>query len=126
MRKIELIYPEWCYKLVGILFDVHSKVGGGHREIFIQKAIEESLKANKISYKRELICPLVYRGKSIGKNVLDFLIDDKIVLEIKKGERFNKSDIEQVFEYLKTSNLKLGILATFTRQKVRFRRIVNL
>jgi len=56
----------------------------------------------------------------------DFLIENKIVLEIKVGERFEKKPINQVYSYLKANNFKLGILAQFTKEKVRFRRILNL
>ncbi|TSC75343.1 MAG: hypothetical protein G01um101430_438 [Parcubacteria group bacterium Gr01-1014_30] len=57
---------------------------------------------------------------------MDFVIDNKIVLELKKGERFSKKHIEQVYAYLKAANLELGIIAYFTKQGVRFKRIVNI
>ena len=69
--------------------------------------------------------PLRYSGKIIGRKVLDFVIDDKIVVEIKKGDRFSKSHIDQVLEYLKTNNLKLAILINFGNSGVTFKRIVN-
>lgn len=122
----KLIYPELSYKIVGLLYDVHNKIGGGHKEKYIQSAIEILLKKNKVVYQKELMCPLIFEGKTIGKYFLDFLIENKIVLEIKVGERFSKESIDQVFSYLKGNNLKLGILAQFTKEKVRFRRILNL
>jgi len=54
------------------------------------------------------------------------LIEDCVVLEIKKGEYFVKTNIDQVKTYLKATNLRLGIIANFTEQGVKFRRIVNL
>ena len=62
----------------------------------------------------------------MGNYFLDFLIEDKIILEIKKREYFSKQDINQLFEYLQTTGLKLGIIAHFTRIGVKFKRIVNL
>jgi GxxExxY protein len=56
---------------------------------------------------------------------LDFLVENKIVVEIKKGNRFSKRHIDQVIEYLKASNLKLAILINFGTQGVTFKRIVN-
>jgi len=70
--------------------------------------------------------PLAYGGKTIGRYYLDFLIADKIVLEIKKGDRFLKTNIDQVYAYLKRFNLKLGILANFTKGGLKFKRIVNV
>jgi len=57
---------------------------------------------------------------------MDFIIEDKIVLEIKKGERFLKQNIDQLYRYLKAGDLQLGILANFTSRGLQFKRIVNL
>ena len=121
-----VIYPELSYRIVGILFDIHNAISGGHKEKYIQNAIEIELSRSKINYKRELHCPLLFKNEIIGEYFLDFLIEDKIVLEIKTGERFNNKYIDQVLAYLNTNNLKLGIIANFTREKVRFRRILNI
>lgn len=122
----KIIYPDLSYQIVGILFDIHNKIGGGHKEKYIQRAIEFALKEKGLDYRKELALPLRYKGQTVGKYFLDFLIEDKLILEVKVGERFKKEYIEQVVSYLKAKDLKLGILANFTREKVRFRRIVNL
>lgn len=122
----KLIYPELSYKIVGLMYDVHNKIGGGHKEKYIQSAIELAFKKNKIPFQKELKCPLIYEGRTIGNYFLDFLVDNKIILEIKVGERFDKNYFNQVFGYLKANDLKLGILVNFTREKVRFRRILNI
>lgn len=67
-----------------------------------------------------------YKGAIVGNYFLDFLIENKIVLELKKGDRFSKKDIEQVYAYLKVTGLKLGIIANFTGKGVKFKRIVNI
>ena len=124
--KKDLIYPELSYQIIGILFDIFTTLGYGYKEKQYQKAIEEALRSLSIDYKRELPLPVVYKGKRLTTVFMDFLVDEKIVLEIKQGNRFNKDDIEQVYNYLRVSGLKLGILARFTRQGVKFLRIVNL
>jgi len=58
--------------------------------------------------------------------LIDFLVEDKILVEIKKGNYFSKKNIEQVYAYLKATGLKLAILANFTSTGVKFRRILNL
>lgn len=102
MMEEKIIFPELSYKIVGILFDIHNTIGGGHKEKYIQNAIAIELEKNNIQFQRELHCPLIYQDKIIGKYFLDFLIENKIILEIKSGERFNKSNINQVYAYLQT------------------------
>jgi GxxExxY protein len=62
----------------------------------------------------------------IGRYFLDFLVDNKIVVEIKKGDYFSKKNIEQVKAYLKVTNLKLAVLVNFTSSGVKFLRILNI
>lgn len=57
---------------------------------------------------------------------MDFVIEGKIVLEIKVGEHFSKNNINQIYGYLKATDLKLGILANFTRTGVKYKRIINI
>jgi len=70
--------------------------------------------------------PLKYKDVKVGSYFLDFLIDNKIVLEIKRGDYFRKVNIEQVYHYLVATDLALGVLAQFTGSGVRIKRILNL
>jgi GxxExxY protein len=121
----KVIYKELSYKIVGILFDVYNDLGYGYKEKYYENAIERELGINKIHFEKQVPFNLIYKGKRIGKLVVDFIIDDKIVLEIKKGDYFNRKNIEQVKEYLKISDKKLAILANFTTTGVKFLRVFN-
>ena len=125
-NKTEVIYPELSYKIIGILFTVWNIVGYGHKENFYQKSIVKELESANVLFKEQLKVKMVYKGKEIGIYFLDFLIDDKIVLEIKKREYFSKQDIDQLFSYLKATKLKLGIIAHFTKTGVKFKRVLNI
>ena len=124
--KSDLLYPELSYQVVGILFDIFTELGYGYRENQYQKAVEVALKSIKLGYEKELPVKISYKGEFVTTVYLDFLIDSKIVLELKQGNRFNKKDIEQVYNYLKATKLKLGILARFTKSGVKFMRVVNI
>ncbi len=65
-------------------------------------------------------------NKIIGRYYLDFLVERRIILEIKKTDYFSKKNIEQVNAYLKITNLKLAILANFTPDGIKFMRLVNI
>ena len=121
----KVIYKDLSYQLVGILFEVYDELGYGYHENYYEKAIARLLKLRGIKFKQQMPAKLTFRGEIIGRIRLDFLIDDKIVLEIKKGDYFGKSNIEQILNYLKMTNLKLGILANFTSRGVKFLTILN-
>ena len=121
----ELIYPELSYKLIGIAFKVYNSLGFGLQEKYYQRAFEKELTGLSMPYERECMIDLQYNGEKIGKYFLDFLIDNKIVVELKVAPRLRHIHIKQVFEYLKVLNKKLAILIFFTDQGVRYRRIIN-
>lgn len=121
-----IVYPDLSYKIVGCLFEVFRNLGANHRERYYQEAVKKELAQNKINFREQVYIPLDYKNDKIGKYFLDFLIENKIVLELKKDSIFHKQNIEQVLAYLKSANLKLGIIANFTRDGVRFYRVLNI
>lgn len=121
-----LLYPGLSYQVVGVLFKVHNELGSGLLEKYYQKAIAEFLNKENIPFKEQVEVQLIVDGKTTAKGYIDFLIDDKIVLEIKRGDRFNKQNIQQVYSYLRLLDKQLGILANFTSIGVQFKRIVNV
>jgi GxxExxY protein len=125
-QKIQLIYPELSYKIIGVLYDVYNTIGYGYQEKYYYKAIRTGLEANRIALKEQVHVPLTYKNTIIGGYFIDFVIENKIVLEIKKGNHFSKTNIEQVYAYLESTGMKLGILANFTSDGIKFKRILNL
>lgn len=88
-------------------------------------SIEKYLKAQNISYEREKILPSMFEGEEKGRNKIDYLIEDKIVLEIKAKRVIEKEDYYQVQRYLKALNKKLGILVNFRNSYIHPKRILN-
>lgn len=122
----KVLYPELSYEIVGALFETWNEIGYSHKEKYIQAAIAKSLKSKKLQFVEQLKAELTFKGEKIGLYFFDFLIENKIILEIKRREYFSKHDINQVYVYLKTNELKLGIIACFTSKGVKFKRILNL
>lgn len=121
----KIIYKELSYEIVGLLFEVYNELGYGYQEKFYQRAIAIALDKKSIKYQQQIPFNVTYKGVKLGRYFLDFLIDGKIILEIKKGEHYSKKNIEQVKGYLKATKLKLAILANFTAQGVKFLRVLN-
>lgn len=124
-RIQKLIYKEDCYKIVGILFEIYNNIGYGYREKYYHHAIANELDKNNISYKRELYIPLIYKNKKIGKYYIDFLINDKIALEIKVADRFYNLHANQLLSYLRAKKIRLGILILVTPKGIKYKRYIN-
>jgi len=122
----KLIYPELSYKIVGILFDVYNELGGGYQEKYYQRAIAKRFKKVNIQFQEQINVPLKFDNEKIGQYFLDFLVDNKIILEIKVAPRFYIRDVRHILAYLKATNLQHGLLASFTRNGLIFKRIINI
>lgn len=125
LPRNKIIYKELSYEIVGALFDAFKSLGSNYQEKYCQRAVEKFLIKRKLSFSREVPVEIFIEGESIGRHFLDFLIEDSIILEIKKGNKTNMSDIKQVLMYLKTKHLKLGVLAYFGSNGVTYKRIIN-
>lgn len=100
-------------------------MGGKYQEKYYHRAVEVKLKKAKIPFKSNIEVNLEIEGEKIGKYILDFVIDKRIVLELKATPRFIRDDFRQVSAYLKAANFKLGLLVNFRGEKLVFRRILN-
>ncbi|MDP1688518.1 MAG: GxxExxY protein [bacterium] len=125
LRNENIIYPELSYKIIGNAFEVFNELGSGHHEKYYERALIESFKKNQLQFQSQVPFVVKFQGKVIGRNYLDFLVDNKIIVELKKDNKFSKKHIDQVLEYLKITRLKLAILINFTRQGVVSKRIIN-
>jgi len=122
----EVVFPELSYSIVGCAFEVYNELGSGFPEKYYQKALAIELKTKQIIFTEQVYFPLEFKSELVGKNYFDFLIDDKIVVELKRGNHFSKSHFDQLLRYLKVSNKKLGLLINFTSEGVQVKRILNL
>ena len=110
---------------MGILFEIHNKLGGIFEEKYYQRAVKKRLKDLGIKYSKELKADLFFDDDKIGKYFLDFLIEDRVILELKTVPRLLPIHYRQVRSYLKTKNLKLGLLVNLRGAKVQYKRILN-
>ncbi|MCR4275237.1 MAG: GxxExxY protein [Candidatus Wolfebacteria bacterium] len=118
-NKNKIIYPEISYVITGICFAVHNDLGRFAKEKQYSDEFERKLKEIKIPYKKEL------RLGDSG-NVVDFLIDDKLILEFKAKRILTKEDYYQTQRYLQALNLRLGVLINFRDKYLKPKRIIKI
>jgi len=121
----EYLYQELTKKIINSCFKTYNQLGYGCPERVYQKSFEIELQNANIRYQRELYAKILYGGKIAGRFYLDFLIENKVALELKVRRNMYESDWIQLLNYLKATKLQLGILAVFTRDKVKIKRVIN-
>lgn len=121
----ELIYPDLSYEITGVLFKTQNDLGRFCNEKQYADRLEEEFKARGIKYEREKILPPSFQGELPGRNKVDFIVENKIILETKAKRILTKEDYYQVSRYLKTFNKKLGLLVNFRSKYIEPKRILN-
>ncbi len=121
----DVIYKDLSYQIIGISFDLYNKFGYSCREKYIQNAFEVELNNLGIAYAREKCINLYHGGQQIGRYFLDFVVDNKVIVEFKVAPEFQGIHLRQVLEYLYATKLKLAIIIYFTKTGVKYKRIVN-
>ncbi len=121
----KLIFPELSYEITGILFKVHNELGRFLNEKQYGDFVERLLKEKNIEYEREKELPESFNGEQKGRNKVDFVIDNKIILELKSKRIIPREDYYQVKRYLETANFKLGLLVNFRDKYLKPKRILN-
>jgi GxxExxY protein len=125
-RRKDLIYPELSYQILNCAFKVHNTIGGGLDEKDYQNALAVEFRKQSILIKEQQYIPLNYYDKNIRKRYCDFIVEDKIVVEIKAGSRIKYKDFKQTEGYLKVFEKKLGLLIVFGREYVTWKRVLNI
>ncbi len=115
----KVIFPELSYTINGVLFSVHNDLGRFAREKQYGDLLEKRLKEINLLYKREL--PISGSG-----NIADFVIEDKVLLEIKSTRFLTKDSYRQIQNYLQQTGLKLGFLVNFRSGYLKIVRIINI
>lgn len=119
-----VIYPELSYKINGVLYEVRQELGPYCNEKQYCDLIECKLKKHNLGYEREKILPPSF-DEEAKRNKIDFLVEDKIILEIKTKRFSAREDYYQIRRYLKALDKKLGIIVNFRQKYIQPKRILN-
>jgi len=119
-----LLYRDLTYRIREAVFNLRKELGTGHKEIVYQRALAEAFDAAKLSFSRETQIPVMYRNKKVGTYVPDFIIEDKIIVELKALPYVGPKEKKQLWHYLKGSPYRVALLVNFGNERATIDRVV--
>ncbi|HCM82854.1 MAG: hypothetical protein UW52_C0058G0002 [Candidatus Gottesmanbacteria bacterium GW2011_GWA1_44_24b] len=120
--KKPAVFEDLTYKIIGIAYTIHKELGPIHKEQVYQKALVNEFQENHIPFKKEIRFPVIFKGKNVGVYIPDFIIDDKVIIEIKAMNFLPLNTTTQLTYYLKSTGYKVGLLLNFGSPKLQVRR----
>lgn len=125
-RGMDLLYKDLTEQIIGAAFHVHNAIGHGHREVVYQRALGEALRSRGLQVVEQFTVPIIFNLTKVGTALVDFCVNDCVLVEIKSLEHFRTADFRQLNGYLKWSGKQLGLLMTFGAHGVKVKRVANI
>jgi GxxExxY protein len=119
------LYEDLTGKIIGAAMEVHRQLGPGFLEAVYENALEFELTACKVPFKRQDKILIMYKEIEVGEYKPDFIIDQKIILEIKAVDYLVSEFQAQVLNYLAATRLKLGLLLNFGAKSLQVKRMIK-
>ena len=119
------LYEELTEKIIGAAMEVHATLRNGFLESVYEAALAIELDLQKIPYERQKPMDVFYKDKLAKQFFCDFVIDGKVLVELKAIKRLSETEQSQVLNYLKATGLSLALLINFGGSSLEYKRIIN-
>ena len=125
MAEQEYKYSDITGRIIGAAMKVHSTLGNGFQEVIYQRALAIEIAEQGLTFQRELEMQIYYRGQEIGTRRVDFLVEDKVMVELKAKTMLEDVHLAQAINYLEAYALEIGLLINFGAKSLEYRRVIN-
>ncbi len=120
----ELLHGDITGKVIGAACEVWKVLGYGFLERVYQNALAVELKIRSVSAQPQREMVVNYKGHNVGEYVADFLVEAKVVIELKAEKEYNPEHEAQLLNYLKATGVRVGLLVNFGRANCSWQRFV--
>lgn len=122
----DLKYKDITEKIIGAAFDVHSFLGNGFQEVIYQRALAWEMHQRNLEFAREIEQEIYYKDlpEPIGTRRADFVVESKVLVELKAIIQLEDVHLAQALNYLKAYKLEVGLLINFGSKSLTFKRLV--
>lgn len=122
----DLKHSDITEKIIGTSFEVHSFLGNGFQEVIYQRALAYELNQKNLEFEREIEQDIFYKNlpEPIGTRRADFVVEGKVLVEIKAIKELEDVHLAQALNYLKAYRLEVGLLINFGSKSLTFKRLI--
>ena len=118
-------YADLTEKIIGVAMKIHRCLGNGFQEVIYQRCMGIEFERMGLLFVRESETTIFYEGVNVGSRRVDFLVDDRIVVELKAIVELENVHLAQAINYLEAFNLEVGLLINFGATSLQFKRLQN-
>jgi len=121
-----LQHKDITQKIIGASFEVHSFLGNGFQEVIYQRALAWEMRQKDLGFAKEIEQEIFYKNlpEPIGKRRADFVVENKVLVEIKAVIQLDDIHLAQALNYLKVYKLEIGLLINFGSKSLTFKRLI--
>ena len=112
-ERAQLLEERLTRRVLRVFFDVYNEIGWGLLESVYSNALAIAFTDAGIAVRREVELPVYFRGQRVGNFRADFVVDDRVILEIKAGRALDAAHDAQLDNYLRASGIEVGLLLHF-------------
>ena len=120
-----LLYKSLTQEIIDAAYTVHKVLGHGFLEKVYENALSSELNIRNIAHTVQEPIKVTYKGDEVGVYIADIIVDEKVVLELKACKELSGEHMAQTLNYLKATDLKVGLLINFGSSKLEFKRLIK-
>ncbi len=120
----KFLYKDLTERIIGAAFEVYKVLGYGFLEKVYKKALILELKSKGLQVVEEYPIKVFYKKEIVGEYYADIFVEQKIIIEIKSEDNYNRHHEAQLLNYLKATNIRVGFLINFGKDKCKFKRLI--
>lgn len=125
MAESDLLFSDVTRKVIGAAMEVHCHLGCGFLESVYEEALAIEFDLCNIRYERQKSMDIFYKGRKTKQFVCDFLVENAVIVELKALRQLTAVEEAQLLNYLKATNMKVGLLINFGEVSLKYKRFVN-
>jgi GxxExxY protein len=125
LSETDLLHSDLTKNIIGASMEVHRILGSGFLENVYEEALAVEFDLRKIPYERQMAFNVVYKGRKVRQFFCDFVVYDKVIVELKAIKEISNIEQAQVLNYLKVKGFELGLLLNFGSSSLEIKRLVS-